>query len=681
MEPPSPPRPALSLDSEAFGEPQPWAVKNRGLEYLGEVIVAEAVDPIWGTPLPNNLTFQIVLFKVPRRIPAGLIQDRRIAMAVPRRFPEQIRYLDRELRAIRETSERYLTAGDSSPPMFRGAMHEREESLRRETERGYAPSYAQGRIYTHADIEVRAADVFVEDTATSWADRLVSAVLQQAHPTLPIDYDGFPSILNDDRVQTLYRALFQGDADAEGLLPAFGPGLGITAKDAPRLFDAGECRAVLAIMEQLESRGDEAPTSDILMTLTQSLGLTPALAALFLMVCVRHNRVEIELRRGHSVPSPSGRVFVGDQVTWDLIPEVSFSAPLVEDFVTLRTRTRPSWNTVLHYASLVLSTLTPGDDPKTTEEQERRLLAALREMPQQIAAAREAVTELAALLGDMPPKTRDLASLELLCGISNFREFYDVAQDRFSGPPGLGDALDLLDRLQRLAEIAPAITEVKLYLDRMTFGPSHSKLSMEHRQVVGRIELEGVVTNPSLWGSIEGGFRRLREHYVEAYAQHHSAYHDESAAMSNGLKTLGLQGDALARFGEMPELGEPIGGEASVMLGDISDSLRTCAATEDTLSLEATPYCGDRLLPLNEDVPRRDFERLRGIVEGAMGEYNRRLSSISVRRVLASPTSEQLDKFIDLLHVADPSALANVLDDSVVEFLRGFLREGDGPAP
>ena len=57
-----------------------------------------------------------------------------------------------------------------------------------------------------------------------------------------------------------------------------------------------------------------------------------------------------------------------------------------------------------------------------------------------------------------------------------------------------------------------------------------------------------------------------------------------------------------------------------------------------------------------------------------MGEYNRRLSSITVRQVLAHPTREQLDKFIDLLHVADPSALANVLDDEVVEFLRRFLR-------
>ena len=41
--------------------------------------------------------------------------------------------------------------------------------------------------------------------------------------------------------------------------------------------------------------------------------------------------------------------------------------------------------------------------------------------------------------------------------------------------------------------------------------------------------------------------------------------------------------------------------------------------------------------------------------------------------VLANPTSAQLTKFVELVQVADPSALADVLNDDVVEFLRQFL--------
>ena len=35
---------------------------------------------------------------------------------------------------------------------------------------------------------------------------------------------------------------------------------------------------------------------------------------------------------------------------------------------------------------------------------------------------------------------------------------------------------------------------------------------------------------------------------------------------------------------------------------------------------------------------------------------------------------QQLEQFINLVQVADPTALANVLDDEVVDFLRRFLR-------
>ena len=38
-----------------------------------------------------------------------------------------------------------------------------------------------------------------------------------------------------------------------------------------------------------------------------------------------------------------------------------------------------------------------------------------------------------------------------------------------------------------------------------------------------------------------------------------------------------------------------------------------------------------------------------------------------------TPTREQLDKFVSLVQVADPTPLADVLDDDVLEFLRSFV--------
>jgi hypothetical protein len=552
-------------------------------------------------------------------------------------------------------------------------MRERAESLRRETESRYAASYAQGRVYTHTDIAIDPGDIFVEDTSNSWADRLVAAALEQAYPTLPIDHEDFPITLTRDRVQALYRALFQGEDDGEGLRRAFGPGLGITTEEAAEHFDAGACRVVAEIGRELRSRSDAAPASEILRVLTDTHGLPPALAAFFVLAFVMHAHGEIQLRGDHRVQIRSGEPFVGDQLTWDLLSEVSLTESLMTEFGVVRTRVRPGWNTVLPYATRFLADLAPSEDRTAVSGQEARLVATLREISPRLSRVRDTLTELTQTLGGIPIETQDLDKLERLCTVSDFLEFYEVAQDEFEGPGRLEASLGLYRRLEQLTEVATPIAKMKLYLDRMTFGSDHQGLSMDRDQVSGRIELRGLASNPALWDSIEDGFRRLRTRYEEAYARHHAAYHDETTGTRRKLERLTPQIEALTRFGKMPELGEPVGVEIPQLFREVTDSLRTCASVDEVPSLDEEPYCGECRLPMNEESPARDSDGLIGAVEAAMGEYNRRLSSISVRQVLAHPTREQLDKFIDLLHVADPSALANVLDDEVVEFLRQFL--------
>lgn len=78
--------------------------------------------------------------------------------------------------------------------------------------------------------------------------------------------------------------------------------------------------------------------------------------------------------------------------------------------------------------------------------------------------------------------------------------------------------------------------------------------------------------------------------------------------------------------------------------------------------------------PLDEDVPHRESAFVVSETERAMRAYNRTLSSEGVRQILAHPSKEQLDKFINLVQVSDLSALANILDDELVGFLRGFVR-------
>ena len=114
----------IRFDEQVLGEPQAWTVSHRGLEYRGEVIVAETPDSRWGQPLGGDSSFRIVLFTVPRRIPSGQIIDPRVAMAVPARAPDPTRKtLNRELSAIRETRERYVTGPEARAIRDAGDTH------------------------------------------------------------------------------------------------------------------------------------------------------------------------------------------------------------------------------------------------------------------------------------------------------------------------------------------------------------------------------------------------------------------------------------------------------------------------------------------------------------------------------------------------------------------------------
>ena len=210
----------------------------------------------------------------------------------------------------------------------------------------------------------------------------------------------------------------------------------------------------------------------------------------------------------------------------------------------------------------------------------------------------------------------------------------------------------------------------------MKFGRDHQELSFERDSVVARIDAGSLLDEPALWSSVEESFVRLRARYANAYLPHHARYHQEASQLANRLEALSPQVEALARFNQMRELGEPVGGEVHQIYADVSGSLKTCTLDESEPSLEAAPHCPGCQLTLDDHVPRRETEGLIGSAESALREYNRRLGSHSVKQVLAQPSKEQLDRCIDLLHVADPSALANVMDDDVMAFLRQFLTKG-----
>ncbi len=667
--------PSLRFGAEVLDQPQQWSVHFRGLEYCGEVIVALAFRPALGMPLPEGLDFRLVFFTMPRRIPVGQVRDTRIAMAVPRRALEQADGLSREAQAIREAQARYQATEDVAMQALARSMEEREQHLLREVARRHAALYAQGRIYTSQGLTIPAREVFFDDAMDAWANRLAAAILAQAHPSVPLDFAQFPRALDASSVPLLYHGLFQGDSHGTEAARAFGPGLGLTRPDAPAVFNPQGCRVFPIIQDGLDQRDGQAPAGEVLDSLIRVHGLTRPLALLYLLAFVCHARAEATLKADHQARSVNGEPFLSDTITWDLVPEVAFSEALAGDLALLRQGASPTWNAALPYMALLVPHLAQAHDPRDIAEQERRLLDSLATLSRQAEATAAALAPLRQ--GDstaLVPGAEDLEHLRAICAAGGYLEFHALALRHFGGPSALRKALGTFAYLRQLADLAPAIARARRYLAGMTFGPGHEAMALERDALAARVDVDSLEFNPSLWGSIEQGVQGLRRRYAAAYSAHHASYHAEARRLRGKLEQGRLQLEAFLRLQDIPEMGGPFGTDLPERFKEVAAFLRACSLADQGLDLEEAPYCQVCLLPMGEDAPSGAVEHLLADLDAALREYHRRLGFHAAHQVLAEPSGQQLEKFIQLLHVADPSALGNVLDQEVVAFLRQFLR-------
>ena len=664
----------LSFDAANLDVPQPRTVVHRDVAYNGEVIVAETLNPGWLLPLESGLDFRLVFFTVPRRVGRRPVEDARTALVVPTRVPGQADPLGVELRAIREASARYVTPRERTGGELQSAMANREQVLLEELAGSYALAYSQGRIYTHRNVTLQPRDVFSGELPESWVDDLTAGLLSAAFPRLPFDSAALPATLTAERAAEVFRSLFQGDE--RGHAQEFAVALGLSTSESSD-FNATESVVVGIIADVLGSAGGQLPVAEVAAVLGSRHGLPRSLVTLYMMAFVRQTSADLELGAGHGVKAVGGGLFLADRITWDLVSDVVFSEALLQHEGVLRSEAAPTWNTVLPYATLLRPELQAAEDAVSQVQQKALLLEHLAGLAGRVEELFRVLEGLESVPdASTTEASRALEGLRRLSDATSYGQFHTACQQLFGGTSALRDALAFAVRLEQLATIMPAAGDAQRYLEGIAFGTDDGALELEHSAITARLQTDSLLENPSLWSSIEARLGRFRAEHSRAYRAHHGRYHDQEQHIRRWLDEAAPLVNALARFTEMPELGEPAGSEGQQRLQRVVDSLRSCSISADELPLEEYPRCRSCSLGLDEEAPLAEAEAALEAVKAALREYSRRLGSHGARMVLASPTGEPLAKFVELVQVADPSALTGVLDDDVVDFLRQFLRSG-----
>ena len=147
--------------------------------------------------------------------------------------------------------------------------------------------------------------------------------------------------------------------------------------------------------------------------------------------------------------------------------------------------------------------------------------------------------------------------------------------------------------------------------------------------------------------------------------------------MRQRMQRVEQQMTAVERLGQIPELGPPPDPSLRDRWSQLGEVVAVCAASDEEIALTDHPWCERCRTRLGVRPPYDDLEDVIAEIERTLASYNVGLSSATVRDILAGRRREDIEKLLAIVAAGDMSALVGVLDDDVVSFLSGFMRDAE----
>jgi hypothetical protein len=631
------------------GEAHPWRAVYQGIDYPGEVLIAETWRPELGQKIAEgDIHFRIVVLTKPQQVAPESIADRRIALCIPGM-------------AIREERERYRVRKKG------------EELLREE-----ATLYAAGQVLTKERLPIDAKEVFSTPDNEKRFQLIASVILSYAYPRLPIDTSALKKTLSPSDVAKVCDGCFGTGDNPEAIeaLENFSVALGLARPENPLEFDPRNCPLFPILAQMLEEGDGGLDARELYCQLGSSYGLPWPLITLYLLCFVRHYRPEIELqlKPGAALYLRSGESAPLAKLTTNLVPQIWWSSGLEQAFDRLCYRSPPSWNEVLPYVRFLCLELKPAALVGEVREQEMVLLKELGGLKTAISGIESDLDSLSPKLGKHPPGV--LEALKRLSPIAQAKDclhFYALVEKGYATPDAFGEDIALCRRLAQLRDMAAEIVAVKSYLDDVVLGEGQRELDMDRVSILGQLTLENLVPNIHLWDSVKALFDWFKSRYRALYLAHHRDYHQEMASFRLVLEDSKPEVDALRRLNSIAELGLPVGQELIDEYQGLLANVSPCPVADKEVSVEEQPACPHCRLVLTAEPPKREVERFLHQLEQALQEQQRRLSSEAVRHILAKSGEKRIDQFIKMVQTSNLAPLVNVLDDELAKSMLPLL--------
>ena len=656
---------------------RPLSVVHNGVTYRGALVTLENWEPKWGEALRGEDCFRVVFLSETAEASKLRLEDARIAVCSPGdESPKQRRAMEREMLSIREARERYLTRPGRGEEGLHRTLEKQEreiETLLRDIE---ARRHRTGTVIT-TSTPIEPSEVFTGGDIEEWGKRVASRLLASYYPEPWLEVQQLQRPLTSLDADALFHALFaEGGASAKAPLEELGPALGLSRPARPYEYDPQDCRVFRMIGETLGERADVS-WDEIHHHLAHGEGLTGPFATLFLLLFVYQGRPELEirLRRAHGLVLRNGRAVPGDRVIRETVPLLPWSEGLSAEFASLCQPREVSWNSALHYTSLVCEGLAEVDESGGPGPQAGRLQASLKALSGDLARGRETLSMIASSGLSLRAEVVEemLSHLEPLARCQGFQELFERARSLCGTPEELHRELEGLKRLLQVHPLLPEILDARSYLENAEIAAGYPDLSLDRESLLQRTTMPVVLQGPHSWDAVRASFHQFKRRYRNTYAAFHSSYRDGAVAMRLQLDGARQKLAALDYLNSLTELGGPVGRGLEERLESLAKAVRACSGKEDNLQLEHCPRCLECGLPLGERLPVGEVDTLVAEVESALGQQNLRLSRVLVRDIMEGRADQRLDDLLRIVQASDLSALANTLDEEMVEFIRGLL--------
>lgn len=220
------------------------------------------------------------------------------------------------------------------------------------------------------------------------------------------------------------------------------------------------------------------------------------------------------------------------------------------------------------------------------------------------------------------------------------------------------------------------LLRLRHYLDESAIPLDAGDLTLDRALLQKQVAFALLVAEPHRFSGLQSSFSSYRKRYEAAYKRHHDQYWLETLAIHSRLLDASLRVEALRRINTLTELGPPVGEGAAAAFSQLLEATSGCQLSGRLdQELGDSPVCPSCRLTLEGWPPAERADEVLGRLDRAIRRQLARLSATAVQQVLQRSGDPRVEQFLKVVQASQISSLADLLDDSLLGFLRRFLVE------